>query len=131
MKLLEVFYYHYFLFYKNILKDTEPHLLATLVLSFSEAMFVNYGVNVIGAHVYCKYLILGKWGMLLVVIVFNGLNYLLFHSNGRAERIVRNKPMLFDNESLSKYLTIFFFLFTASLLFWVADYGMYVVENCK
>jgi len=130
MKALNVFYYYYFLFYSKVLKDNEPHLLTTMVLSFSESLLVNYSINVIGAHLFCKYL-LGKWGMIGVIIILNGLNYLFYHQTGRAKGIVKSKPKFFGNHHVSLILTILFFLITSSFLFWVADYAMYVIDICR
>lgn len=74
MKILDVLYYYYFLFYSKILKDDEPHLLATIVLSFSESLLLNYSIIIIGSHFYCVYL-LEKWEMIGVIVILNCLNY--------------------------------------------------------
>ena len=130
MKILDVFYYYYFLFYSKVLKDDEPHLLTTMVLSFSESLFVNYSINIIGSYIYCEYL-LEKWGMISVIVILNGVNYLFYHRTGRAKKIIKSKPKFFDNYNFSLIVTLIFFLITSSFLFWVADYAKYVISNCK
>lgn len=108
MKALDVFYYYYFLFYSRVLKDNEPHLLTTPVLIFSESLLVNYSINVIGAHFFCKYL-LGKLGMISVIVILNGLNYLFYHRTGRAKEIKKSKSKFFNNYSFSLVATLLFF----------------------
>lgn len=128
--MFEVYYYYYYLFYSKILRDSEPHLVTTMVLSFSEGLFVNYAMDVIGVHMYCTFL-LGMWHHLAVVLIIIGINYLVYHRTGRAEKLVKMKPMFFQNHHLSMGLTLLFFLITTSFLFWVGDYNLSVLQECQ
>lgn len=129
MKVLDVFYYYYYLFYTKVLPDDEPHATVVFTLSFSEALLINYSINVIGSHFFCKYL-LGKWEMISIIVILNGFNYLLYLKTGRGKKIVKSKPIFFNNHYLSLIVTLLFFLITSSFLFWVADYAQYVISHC-
>lgn len=124
-----VFYYYYYLFYKYVLQDDEPHLLTTLVLSFSEALLINGIMQILAAHIYCVFL--NSWSLVFVAILLNVFNYFYFHRNGKAIIIVKKKPMLFSNHRVSIILTILFCLTTASFLFWPPVYAKHIIENCK
>lgn len=127
--MLRVLYYYYFLFYCKVLKDDEPHLLTTLALSASEGILIMYLIDTIWVYLFCEFL-LGQWGMLTVIGSMIFVNYLIFHHTGKAKEIIKEKPKLYDSNSISIIVTSLFFVITTSLLFWVSDYLLYVIENC-
>ncbi len=118
--MIKVFYYYYYLFYKKILKDNEPHLLATLVLNFSMSLLVNGLLDITLAHT-IKYA-LGKWEMISVLVLLLAFFYFSYHRTGKAEKIIKEKPMFFNSNKLSIILTIVFFIVTTSFLFWGSGY---------
>lgn len=126
--MLRVFYYYYYLFYSRVLRDTEPHLLTTLVLSFSEASILIYAIDLIGVHLLCRFL-LGKWEMIAINVALVGLNYLVYHRTGKAREIVKTKPKFFGSHRFSLIATLLFFIASTSLLFWMADYLLFVMKN--
>lgn len=127
---MEVLYYYYYLFYTRVLPDDEPHATVVFTLSFSEALLVNYAVDFLAVHLFCEYL-LSMWSMIGVFLLILGVNYLIFHRTGRNREIVERKPSFFGNRRLSIVVTLLFFVTTTSLLFWGADYLMYVIDQCK
>ena len=128
--MFRVIYYYYFLFYSKVLKDDEPHLLTTLALSASGGFFMMYLIDTIWVHLFCEFL-LGQWGMLTVIGSMILINFLIFHRTGKAKKVIKEKPKFYNSNSVSIVITLLFFLFTLSLLFWVSDYLLYVIDNCK
>lgn len=118
--MIKVLYYHYYLFYKKILKDNEPHMLATLVLAFSLSLFLIAIIEVILANLFK--LTLGRYEMLGINLLLIGVLYLTLHRTGKAKEIVNEKPMLFKSPLLSKLITFLFFALTSSYLFWGSIY---------
>ena len=118
--MIKVLYYYYYLFYENILKDNQPHLLATLALSFSFSLVINGIVDISMAHFF--QVSLSKYIMILILLLIITIFYFSFHNTGKANEIVKEKPMFFNNHSLSKFLVILFFVITSSFLFWESGY---------
>lgn len=126
---MKVIYYYYYLFYKKILKDNEPHMLATLALSASEAIFVNISFHIICIKLFCYQTSATIMIFTTVLLIF--INYIYFHKTNRAKQIVTNKPSFFSNANLSITITTLFFIITSSFIFWGPEYGKYLLENCK
>lgn len=115
----KVFYYYYFLFYLKLIKADSPHLLTVLVLSLSWSLIVNSIIDFILIYLF-KYP-LGLFGNIGILALIICIQYFYFIRKNNAKRIVELKPKLFENHNLSIIITIIFFLFTASTLFWVPD----------
>ncbi len=118
--MIKVFYYYYYLFYKKVLKDNEPHLLATLALCFSLSLLINGVLNIILAHLIGY--AFGKWEMLSVLALLVIIFYVFIHRTGKAKQIVKEKPKFFNNHRLTIILTIAFFVITISYLFFGSGY---------
>lgn len=128
--MLDIIYYYYYLFYLRILKDTEPHLLTTLVLSFSISTVIDFLIDVISVYVFC-FLSVNKWHDIAVNLLVLGILYLWFHKTGRAKKVVKEKPKLFNNHFLSIVITISFFIISISFYFWLIDVLKLEVESCR
>ena len=127
---MNVLYYYYYLFYTRVLPDDEPHATVIFTLSFSESLLVNYSIDLVGAHLFCKFL-LGKWSMIIIFVMIMVVNYLIYHKTGKNKKVVENKPKFFNSNIASIAITGVFFLITTSFLFWMADYLMYVIDQCR
>jgi hypothetical protein len=128
--IFRVFYYYYFVFYKNILKETEPHLTTTLALSASIGLAINAPLNLFLAYFYC-YNLSAKI-MFSIVLGIILITYLAIHRNGNNVRIIQEKPSFFGNKRLSKAITIVFFIVTTSLLFVGPLLSKEILDNhCK
>jgi hypothetical protein len=129
--IMKVIYYYYFLFYSKILRDDEPHLLTTLVLSASEGFLVNGILDISLTRFVC--LSLGMWPMIWMQLLFIFANYFYYHfRTDRAKEIVKTKPMFFSSHKLSIILTILFFITTFSTLFWGAVCAKHIfVVHCR
>lgn len=126
---MKIIYYYYFLFYSKILKDDEPHLLTTLALSASLGFSVSVTFDIVLTRFFCFEM--GKWVMLMIIVLFNLFNYLYFHKSGKAIKIVKEKPMFFSNHKKSIVITFLFFIVTLSFMFWGPIYIKYILEtNC-
>lgn len=118
--MIATLYYYYYLFYKKILRDNEPHLLATLVLAFSCSLFIIGIIDITIAHLLGVKL--GRYTMLGISLFMILVFYLTLHKTGKAKKIIENKPMFFHCHLLSIILTFLFFAFTTSYLFWGSGY---------
>jgi pilus assembly protein TadC len=118
--MINTLYYYYYLFYKKILKDNEPHMLATLVLSFSFSLLVNGVIDITVAHLFG--ISLGKYVMLGFLLLIIAVLYFTLHRTGRSKEIVKEKPMFFNSHALSIFITLSFFAITTSFLFWGSGY---------
>lgn len=129
MYLLEVLYYQYFLFYKRILKDPEPHFATVLALSFSEGLLINGIIDIIALKWFCYEV--KVWLQFSTVLLIIFLNYLAYHRTKRAKEILRLKPSLINSRLLSIIFTWLFFLITLSWMFWGPIYGKYLISQCR
>ena len=127
MKLLNILFFNYYLFYKRILKDENPVLTAIFTLSFSISLLLNGVVNVALAHCLKQYL--SKWVMISIFLGVFVLNCFYFLKNSKTNEIVKDRPMFFNNIKISMLLTILFFLITASFLFWEPVYSKNIIES--
>lgn len=126
--MLNVIYYYYYLFYAKVLRDTEPHLLTTLALSFSESLLVNGIIEAISVNFFCKSI--GKWPMLGVVLIILFINFIYYHKGKRANRIVTEQPVFLGSHGLSVMLVLLFFITTTSWLFWGSFYSRDILNHC-
>lgn len=126
--MLNVFYYHYYLFYKRVLKEEQPHFNTCFALSASEGFLVNAVIDFLVIKYYC--INLDKWYPIGVFCVILGLNYWNYIYKGIGRKIVKEQPILFNSKRISKVLTIAFFVITVSWLFWGSFYSRYLLENC-
>ena len=115
--MLNVFYYYSYLFYKKILKEDQPVLTTTFVLSFSISLLLNGIINIILAQFYCFYV--GKWFMIGAFLLIFGGNYFYYHKKGMSKNIIWTKPKFFNNNRMTIIITIIFFAITT--LFLVLD----------
>lgn len=114
--MIKTLYYYYYLFYKMILRDNEPHLLATLVMAFSFSLLAIAIIEIVMAHL--LKITLGHYEMIGINILMILILYLILHRTGKAKEIVKEKPMFFKNHVLSILITFLFFAITSSYLFW-------------
>lgn len=101
-----------------ILRDNEPHLLATLVLSFSISLPIIFTTGVLCAYFFNK--LLNKWEMLGILLIIIIAHFFCLHRTGKAMQIVKEEPKILNNK-LSIILTVVFFVITSSLLFYGPD----------
>jgi len=72
-----------------------------------------------------------KWYKIGITLLLLAINFWYYARNKNGLKIAKQKPKFFGNNLLSIATTIIFFLVTTSFLFWMADYLMIVIENCK
>ena len=119
--MIKVLYYNYYLFYKNIWKDEDPHLSTILSLSFIISLIVNGIIDITLASTYSLYL--SKYlrlGVLFIIILF--MHY--FFRKEKRKDILREKPMIY-NHDISKTISIVFLFTGLFFLFFNAD----IVKN--
>ena len=127
MQLLNVLYYHYYLFYVKF--DPNPHFTTVLSLSFSQALVINGAMDIIALKFFCYQI--PVWIQFTIVLLFIFLNYLIFHRTNKAKQIIKSKPNILNSKVLSIIITILFFLITVSWLFWGPIYGKHLLDQCK
>jgi hypothetical protein len=127
---MDVIYYYYYLFYKNVLTVNWPHETTIFVLGFSEGFFFGIFIDAMASMIFRV-----SFGIYLMVgtfIVTWGVNYLYFNHSGRIDRIVMDKPKFYNDHRLSQIISVIFFVVTASSLFWGPVLSRYVHDiYCK
>lgn len=127
---MDVIYYYYFLFYKKVLKEDYPHLVARLALSASEGFATMAICHILFIRYFCYEL--NKYHLLSIIIIFLVLNYSYFYRTGRDINIEKNKPQFFGSHKTSIVLTIIFFMVTTAFLFWWPLYSRHLFNiHCK
>lgn len=118
--MIRTLYYYYYLFYKKILRDNEPHMLATFVLGFSFSLLLIGIVDITIAHLFK--LKLDHYTMLGINLFMIAVFYLTLHRTGKAKEVVKEEPRFFNSHALSILITFLFFAITTSFLFWGSGY---------
>jgi hypothetical protein len=126
--MLNVLYYHYFLFYTKILREDDPHFTTYFALSASIGFVVNGIIDVVALNCFC--ISVGRWPMIVIFLVILGVNYYIFGFTGNGERIKEQKPLICKSSKLSISFTITFFIISTSWLFWGPIYGKFLLEKC-
>ncbi len=129
MNFIYVLYYNYFLFYRKIINDPEPHFATVLALSFSQSLLLNGMSDIVALKWFCYEI--AVWIQFFILLLFILLNYFIFHRSGKAQEIIKAKPEIGESRNLSKYVSLLFFLITTSWLFWGPIYGKYLLGLCK
>ena len=125
--MINVFYYYYYLFYKKILPETQPHATVIFTLGFTFSLILNGIINIVLA--YGLAISLGKWEMIGILAFILILLYFTYYKNGKGKRIVKEKPKLFNNNSISIVVTALLFLVGIFALFLQADITRAILSN--
>jgi len=127
--MINVFYFYYYLFYKNIFKDDEPYFTARLALTASEALLLISVIDIASAYFFC--VPLSKYYMIAITLVLLAMNTFIFFNRAKAARVIKSSPKLFNNNKVSIILTWVFFLTSLSIMFWLGDVVRMIIENCN
>lgn len=117
---MDVIYYYYYLFYKQILKDNEPNMLTIMALSASYSFPVAMILQIITIK---NCIVVDTWLMFLFVPFFILINYLYFIRSGRYKIILEKKPKILNSNLFSVFFVVLFFLITISFMFWGPIYA--------
>lgn len=123
--MIKVLYYYYYLFYKTIWKDSDPHLSSILTLSFIISLIVNGLTDILLTLIFSLFLHTYIKVGVLVVIIF--LMHYLFNKE-RSEKILKEKPFIYS-QKLSKAISIVFLLIGLFFLFFKADIVRYILHR--
>jgi hypothetical protein len=131
MRFFDILYYRYFLVYskKWIMESTSPHLNTIFLLSVLESLIINMGIEYYLTTVKCRSFDFRVMIFIWLIVTF--INYIVYGKMGRGERVVLRKPKLFDSEVASTWLSILFFIFSVSLVFWMPVYTKKILEHCN
>jgi hydrogenase-4 membrane subunit HyfE len=127
MHLLNVLYYHFYLFYVKF--DPEPEVTTLLSLSACQSFLINGILDFLALKFFCYQI--PVWIQFTMTLVFIFLNYLLFYRTNKVKQIIKSKPTILNSKALSIISTILFFLITVSWLFWGPIYGKHLLGQCK
>jgi hypothetical protein len=127
--MVDVLYYHYFLFYTKVFKEDQPHFTTWFALSSSEGLLINGIIDIVFLKFYC--FSIGFWPMIFIFLLILCLNYWHYEKLGNGIEVVNREPLYFQSRYLSLAFAILFFLITVSWVFWGPIYGKYILENCS
>lgn len=129
MFFFDVIYFHYYLFYKKVLKDPEPFFATILALGFSQSLLINAAIDAISLKWFCHEIHVGIQFAILILVVY--VNYLFYQKTGRVKEIISKKPLIGGSKRASVVITVLFFLITVSWLFWGPLYGKVLLSRCQ
>jgi small-conductance mechanosensitive channel len=115
MKIFKVLYYNFYLFYKKILKDDDPHFTTVLALSF---LFSLYAFSI--CDIFLTFFFHSRTslnfniGLLITITV---VMYIIFLHEKKGDYIVKEeKPVIYSNK-ISKVITITIFIIGLLIIF--------------
>lgn len=115
--MIRVLYYHYYLFYKNIWKDNDPHLSTILSLSFIISLIINGLIDFFLSSLYSIFLnTYIKLGVLIIIILF--MHH--FFRKEKRKKILDERPFIYSH-NFSKIISIIFLFIGLFFLFFKAD----------
>jgi Ca2+/Na+ antiporter len=114
--MIKVFYHYYYLFYSKVIPSTQPRLTALLTVSFSLCLLVIVTIGVILA--YTINYTLNRYEMVGILVLILVINYLKYYREEKVKEIIQEQPMFFNSHKWLVVVTVLFFLFTSSILFW-------------
>src|SRR5690349_13114748 len=96
---MDVIYYFYVIFYKKVLRIPEPIYYGMLVLSASQSFLLNGLIDIIALKKYCYQIpVWIQFSISLLIVYFKYLTYI---KRGKAIKIVKQKPTLWNSRLLS------------------------------
>jgi hypothetical protein len=125
---MNVLFYYYFLFYKNILNDDNPRITTVLVFSFSESLLIIGILDVVFANWFC--FALTQYYMVGVLVVLILMNFFYFFTSVKTKTILKLKPKVNNSHGVSILIAWLFFIVTSSTLFWAGNYANAVIRRC-
>jgi len=126
--MIKVFYYYYYLFYQRILKDNEPHLLATLGLCFVESFLFIGIIDFIVAKFFCQKMASEFMYSIMLLLVL--INYLYFHRTGLAKEVVKEKPNFLSSHTTTVVIVLISTIIVLSWLYWGSYSTKTILSNC-
>lgn len=127
---MKILYYYYFLFYTKILPDDQPHATTIFTLSVSESFLIIGVLQLLFAYLFC--VILNKWQMMGIALLIIGVNYFSYWTSGKAKKIIKTKPKILNNNILSVFYVVCFFVITFLTFILSMVYVKQIMEEyCK
>ncbi len=124
---MSILYYYYYLFYTKILPDDQPHSTVVFCLSLMESFVINGFLNIVSILLFCYSI--SKWAMIGILIAIIIVNYLYYYKSRKMERIIVEKPKLFNSNNASVVLSVVFFLFSLLMIVTAPFYSKYLLER--
>ena len=114
--MIDIFFYYYYLFYKNILKESDPIEVAILVLGFIISLVP---INLIMFSLVYFFEI--KLHTLYYFFAVIGVDIILlkrYYKKRYCNKIIKSKPILFNSHRKTVYFVTIISLTIFSFLFW-------------
>lgn len=124
---MSILYYYYYLFYTKVLPDDQPHSTVVFCISLMESFIINGLLNIASILLFCYNI--SKWPMIGVLIAIIFSNYQIYYRSKRMERIIDEKPKLFNSNIASVVFSLFFFLFSLLMIVTAPFYSRYLLER--
>ena len=124
---MSILYYYYYLFYTKVLPDDQPHSTVVFCISLMESFIINGLLNI--ASILLSRYNISKWPMIGVLIAIIISNYQIYYRSKRMERIIDEKPKLFNSNIASVVFSLFFFLFSLLMIVTAPFYSRYLLER--
>jgi hypothetical protein len=124
---MNIIYYYYYLFYTKVLPDDQPHSTVIFCLSLMESFIINGLLNIASILLFCYNI--SKWPMIGILIAIIIVNYKIYYKSKRMNRILFEKPKLFNSNIASVILSLSFFIFSLIMIVTAPFYAKYLLER--
>jgi len=121
--MIDVFYYYFYLAYKNVtlLYSPTPRASAAWSVGILISFWVITPINLFLQYYHGDFM--KPIYMFSIGIVFFLLSLYIYQFKGRGDKVIKRKPAIFDSPKLSAIITIVFFILSLSLFFLSAIIG--------
>jgi len=127
MKILDVLYYYYYLFYTKIIPEDEPN--ATVIFTLGASCSFPMGMLLDCVLSYnCYYS--NTYLLFSVSIVFWALFYFLYYRTKLYKKVIQARPKFFGSHRKTIITVFLFFLVTASFMFWGPIVSKNIFDEC-
>jgi hypothetical protein len=124
---MKILYYYYYLFYSKILVQNDPGFVTVLALSFAQSLWITAILDFATIQALC--IKLDKFygiGILVILLAWN----FYYYNAGMSKKIIKERPMIWKNHSISIALVLTFTLIAISWMFWGSFYARAALSGC-
>ncbi len=124
---MDYLYYRFYLFYKNIFKESDPHITAVVV--FSACQFLLLDMIISSIYIFLRCESQSGWVYASVAILILISNFVYFLGEHRYKKIIAEKKEIKNKFYLVGF--VLFFVVSFSMFFLTGIVGKILLDNCN
>lgn len=128
IKILDVMYYYTQIQYNLLLKNVSPSIQPSIILG----TFISFPISLLidSAYIYFFCSLPSPWIFISVCFVVIIIMLGIYEVYNRKERVIKRKPIFFNNKKLTLIITITIELISLASLFLGGPVGKYLLKHC-